>query len=161
MALPSLECWSSGANVAGLTITTQAAGTYTVVVYDYSSGYASTGDYKLYFALAPGANEGGVLTSGGMLSGTIDLGDLDSYTFAAAVGDAIKLGAMDLGAGPFVPAIAVYDPTGALVTWTSGATMATLNFTVRAAGTFTVLVYDYSSGHASTGDYSLSFSATR
>ncbi|MHA1554531.1 MAG: hypothetical protein ACTSU0_08995, partial [Alphaproteobacteria bacterium] len=55
-------------------------GTFTVLVDDSLS---AGGAYTLYFARIPGANEHGSLTNGGVHPGTIDLGDLDTYTFTA------------------------------------------------------------------------------
>lgn len=111
--------------------------------------------------MAPGANENGPLTPATMVAGAIDLADLDSYTFTATAGQKGQLVAMDTAGGPFVPALAIYGPTGALVTSTYGADMATANFSVTASGTYTAVVYDYSSGFASSGSYTLLLTLTQ
>ncbi|NJN48007.1 MAG: peptidase, partial [Candidatus Competibacteraceae bacterium] len=68
--------------------TIDATGTYTVVVADWTS---NTGTYDIYFTRAPGANEGGALINGGVISGQIDLGELDSYTFFANAGESVQI----------------------------------------------------------------------
>src|SRR6185369_16060602 len=146
--------------VAGFSFTATATGTYTVVVYDYSSGFASTGTYNLYLAVAPGANEGGALTPGAMVAGAIDLGDLDSYTFAASMGQGVAVRVTDVAAGPFAPAAAIYGPAGALVGSAYNADAAMVSFTATASGTYTAMVYDYSSGFASSGSYTILLTET-
>jgi len=146
---------ASGASVAATSFTASTAGKYTAIVFDTSSGYNATGNYKLYFTRAPGSNEGGVLTAGTPVAGSIDLGDLDSYTFSAAVGDKVKVAATDVNSGALVPYVVVYGPTGTIVANASGATLATATFTATVAGSYTTVVYDTSSGYDSIGDYSL------
>ncbi|HTQ06135.1 MAG TPA: IPT/TIG domain-containing protein [Polyangiaceae bacterium] len=144
-----------GNDVAALSFSAAVSGTYTLVLFDASNGYASTGAYNLYYTLAPGSNEGGALTIGTPVDGTIDLGDLDSYTFSATAGEKLQLVATDLNSTAFTPYIAVYGPTGTSVVNASGATTATASFTATTAGTYTFVVFDASNGYASTGDYSL------
>jgi hypothetical protein len=142
-------------DVAAAAFTASISGKYTVVVFDYSSGYASTGAYKIYCTVAPGSNEGGALTVGTPTTGTIELGDLDSYTFSAAVGNKLQVVATDVNATAFVPTVAIYDPAGKNLVNNSGATTATASFTAATAGSYTVVVSDSSAGYASIGDYSL------
>jgi hypothetical protein len=150
-----------GANVASDFFAAQKTGTYTVVVYDDSSGYASTGPYNLYFTLAPGADAGGTLSPGTSVSGQLAEGALDSYTFAAQVGEGVGLRVTDVAGGTFTPAFIVYDPTGAVVVDRAyGANVASDFFAAQKTGTYTVVVYDDSSGYASTGPYSVSFTLT-
>jgi hypothetical protein len=149
-----------GASVAASAFSAPSTGTYTVVVSDYSSGYASAGNYKLYFDRAPGSNEGGAMSSGVAVSGTIDLGDLDSYTFGANAGASIQLRATDVDNGTFVPAMAVFGPSGSRVDLQYGASAAVSAFKAPSSGTYTVVVYDYSSGYASTGNYDLTLTST-
>jgi len=144
-----------GQTAAGFSFTASATGTYTAVVYDYSSGFASTGTYNLYLTVAPGANEGGALTPGTPVAGAIDLADLDSFTFAGVAGQRGQVVVTDTAGGPFVPAVVIYGPTGAVVISTYNAAAATANFNVTASGTYTAVVYDYSSGFASSGSYTL------
>jgi hypothetical protein len=147
--------WTAGVNVAGESLAAPSTGTYTVVVYDASSGMASTGAYKLYYTKAPGANQGGLLSPGGSVLGTIDRGELDSYTFTATVGEGIVLRVADLAGGALTPGFTVYGPAGNAVTWTAGVNVAGDAFAAPSTGTYTLVVYDASSGMASTGDYKL------
>jgi hypothetical protein len=144
-----------GASVAAVSFVTAIAGTYTAFVYDYSSGYAGSGAYKIYYAKAPGSNEGGALTASVAATGTIDLGDLDTYTISAKVGDKFKVVTTDVDASAFTPYEAIYGPTGANVTGTYGADTASTTFIATTAGTYTVVLFDYSSGYGSSGNYSL------
>ena len=153
----NLVTWTNGQNVASVFFAAPSAGTYTVVVYDVSSGWASTGDYNLYFTKAPGANHDGLLSPGGMRAGHIDEGEIDSYTFTAATGEGIGLRVTDIAGGALWPQVYVYGPAGNLVTWTNGADVASVFFAAPSAGTYTVVVYDVSNGSASTGDYNLYF----
>jgi hypothetical protein len=146
---------TSSANVASTSFSAATSGTYTLVVYDVSAGLASTGDYELYYTRAPGANAGGALSPGGSVDGHLNEGALDSYTFSAAAGEGIALRVTDLANGALVPGIAVYGPTGSGVTSTSGSSVAGLGFAAPVTGTYTVLVYDVSSGFLATGDYRL------
>jgi hypothetical protein len=148
----------SATDVAVTSFYAPVTGTYTIVAYDNSTGRASTGDYNLYFTRAPSANEGGPLSPGGMLSGAIDKGDLDSYTFTATAGQGVQLRLVDTAGGAFWPGFEVYDPSGTRVVNPVSATdVAATSFYAPASGTYTVVVYDKSTGSASTGDYNLYF----
>ncbi|HET7505875.1 MAG TPA: hypothetical protein VFK02_32875, partial [Kofleriaceae bacterium] len=151
---------ASSANVANASFSASATGTYTVVIYDVSAGFASTGDYRLYFTRAPGANAGGALTPGGSVSAHLEEGALDSYTFFAIAGERVTLQLTDLAAGPLVPSFTVYRPTGAVVVNASGGDVANAAFAVPVTGVYTVVVYDWSSGWTATGDYRLAFTRT-
>jgi len=151
---------TSSANVVNASFAAGATGTYTLVVYDVSSGLSATGDYRLYFTRAPGANAGGALTPGGAAFGHLDEGALDSYTFTAIAGDRVALRMTDLAAGPLVPAFTVYRPTGAVVVNALGSDVATTSFTVPVTGVYTVVAYDWSTGFTDTGDYELDFTRT-
>jgi hypothetical protein len=148
---------ASGAVVAGLSFKASVAGTYSVVVFDYSSGYASVGPYRVYFAKGPGSTEGGALDPTSPIDGTIDLGDMDSYTFAVTAGAGVQLRVADVAATSFVPYLMVFDPNGALVEQVSGAAVAASSFAPSVSGTYTAVVFDYSSGYASSGTYKLYF----
>src|SRR4029079_10284067 len=94
-----------------------ASGTYTVVVSEthfYLSTSVSTPDtYALNFARAPGeiqtspGDEGGPLINGTKSNGTIDIGDLDVWSFTANSGDSIQL---RVGGDNLVPQIDLYGP---------------------------------------------------
>jgi hypothetical protein len=142
-----------GYDIASMDATAPATGTYTVVLSDYYG--TGTGDYELHFVRGTGANEHGALVSGGVRTQTLTRGDLDSYTFAGNAGDSVQLRMTDTAAGALIPHISVFGPTGALVTTTWGYDVATLNLTLSASGTFTVVASDYYG--TGTGNYTLDF----
>jgi hypothetical protein len=143
------------ANVAYVAFQAAQSGTYTVLAYDSTSGHAATGDYHLYYAKSPGANEGGLLGSTGMLSDTIDEGDIDSFTLDASAGETVQVRMTDVAGGSLQPLLVVYDASGAQVTYGYDANVAYVAFQAAQSGTYTVLAYDSTSGHAATGDYNL------
>jgi hypothetical protein len=142
-----------GADVAVSTFAAPATGTYTVVAADYYG--TNSGRFELHYARAPGANEGGLLTSGGVAAGSLTKGDIDSYTFTANVGDGIQLRLVDVNATTFFTRIWVYGPTGALVTNAYDADVALLSFAAPADGTYTVVVTDYYG--PGTGNYEVHY----
>ena len=151
---------ASGADVAGSSFQAASTGNYSISIQDNANPPAIGAVFTLYVAVAPGANTGGALPNGGVVLGHIDEGELDSYTFTANAGDGIMLRVTDLAGGAFVPAFNIYDSTGKFVNWTSGANVASLDFTAPSTGTYTLVVYDSSSGLASTGDYELDYTKT-
>jgi GDSL-like Lipase/Acylhydrolase family len=141
------------------------SGVYTVVIHSYVR--SGTGRYNLYFVRAPGANEGGLLTpSGEVRTDSIDLGDIDSYTFVASVGETIQLVATDTTAGTLVPYLLLYSPSGALVASHSSATAASVHACPTCStrlpmdGTYTVVVTSGTNLLTGTGPYSLDFTLT-
>ena len=156
----SLVNWTWGYDVASLAFAAPATGTYTVVLYDNSGGFAAAGDYNLYYVKAPGAHKGGALNAGDVVFEHVAKGELDSYTFAALTGDTIGVTVADIAAGGFVPAFNIYGPTGDFVTWTWAYDLAGLAFSAPASGTYTLVIYDNSGGFAATGDYRLDFKRT-
>jgi hypothetical protein len=148
------------ADVAYISFTAATSGTYTILAYDSSSGHAQTGDYNLYYAKSPGANEGGLLVSGATITDTIDEGDIDSFTILASGDDTVLLQMTDVAEGALQPLIVVYSPSGSQITYGYAASVAEVSFTASETGIYTVLAYDSISGHAATGDYTLFFEAT-
>lgn len=127
------------------------SGTYTAVV-EAGNGQ-STGSYVLYFVKAPGANEHGALVNGGIRSGDITPGDLDSYTFTAAAGESIQLSVTRLsGTGSLLMDMALYAPDGSHLN--SSSNQITRNDLVQ-GGTYTVVVG--SATNSETGSYEIHF----
>jgi hypothetical protein len=153
--------WARANDVAGLDLAAPSTGTYTLVVYDSSSGLATTGDYKLYFTKVPGASTGGSLSPGSVTLGHIDEGELDSYTFTAAAGEGILLRLTDVAGGALVPTFKLYDAAGQFVNWARANDVAGLDLAAPSTGTYTLVVYDSSSGLATTGDYKLTYTRTQ
>ena len=153
--------YASNDDVASMFFAAPMSGTYTVVVYDVSSGDAATGPYNLFFTLAPGANKGGALSPGGVVPGQLAEGALDSYTFSAAARDSVEIQVTDIDHSSLVPAFYVYDPTGAVVlNFASNNDIASLSFTAAMSGIYTVVVFDVSPNDSSAGPYTVSLSVT-
>jgi hypothetical protein len=142
--------------VAGAGFTASVAGTYTVVAEDFYG--PGIGGYNLYFTLAPGADEDGALSDGATTTGTINLGELESYTFTASPGEAVQLNASAIS-GTLVPYFTVYNPNGAVVV-NAGitGTTAAASFNATVAGTYTVVMEDF---HLpGTGGYDLTLNGS-
>ena len=146
-----------GSAVDEISAVASLSGTYTIVITDASSGFGATGPYELHYVRAPGANEGGLLPNGGVVSETLALGDLDSYTFTAAAGESFVLRIGDVNGTSMFPWLRVYDPNGAQVDSQFGSLVDEVSGVAALTGVYTVVVADASSGFASTGLYDLHF----
>ena len=151
-----------GGNSGGVTarLDSQAAvgGTYTVLVSDFNPN--GVGSYRLRLAqvpatlVVPAGDEGGALTNGANQQGTIDVGDLDMWTFTAAKGDRIVLQVGELsGASGFTPMMEVLGPDGARLGNDSDSLVARLDLQADLSGAYTVLISDLSG--SGTGSYEL------
>src|SRR5438876_352271 len=157
-------------SVEEVAMTATNGGTFTVLVSDSQNFfYGGTGAYRLYFARFPGAfvvpagDEGGPLTNGGNHDGTIQLGDLDQWSFTANAGDrvVVRIGALT-STNTFDPWLRIYGPNGVLIADSGinhGAqTAEELALTATNGGTFTVLVFPTRrSSDLGTGAYRLYF----
>jgi hypothetical protein len=129
------------------------SGTFTVLVSSF--GLGGTGTYVLHLAqipeafIVPAGDEGGALTNGGNFAGTIDLGDLDMWTFTATTGDTINL---RLGSS-LNAKLQLYGPNGALLGLAQDSPDNLIAYTATNSGTFTVLVSSF--GLGGTGTYVL------
>ena len=157
----------SGANATEIGVRATNSGTFLVVVGDFSGGYAGSGTYRLTLArtgspivISPG-DEGGPLTNGVMHIGTIELGDLDVWSFTATAGESFVLRMGELTAGSsLTPALWLYGPNGALLDSFSAPTAAEVGFRATNSGTFTVVAGDFSGGYAGSGGYRLTLAKT-
>lgn len=136
------------------------AGVYTVIASATFAG--QSGPYRLHLAKSPGTftvspgDQGGEISNGGAYPGSLDVGDLDMWSFTANAGDNLML---RMGAQEATPWIRLYAPNGALVgEQISGNAFArdgVLLAHATNAGTYTVVV---SATHpAQHSDYTLSF----
>jgi hypothetical protein len=157
---------ASGTVAGEISVTATNTGTFTVVVDDAAA--AATGTYRLTLAKTPGTvfvapgDEGGPLTNGVMHIGTIDVGDLDVWTFSAIAGENITLRMGELTNGSaLTPALWLYGPNGALLEAYGSSSVAS-EVSVRAtnSGTFTVVAGDFSSFYAGSGGYRLTLAKT-
>ncbi len=148
----------SGSVAARIEAQAAGGGTYTVLVSDFNQSGA--GSYRLRLAQVPGefvvpaGGDGGALTNGENQTGTIDVGDLDMWTFTATEGDRIVLQLGELtGASGFTPMIELFAPSGARLAADSDGSVARLDAQAAVSGTYTVLVSDFN--QSGTGTYQL------
>ena len=154
---------SGNSRDAQLLVQATNSGIYTVVVDSYFFG--GSGTYTLTLAQAPAAfvtsagDQGGTLTNGVATPGTIDLGDLDMWSFTANAGDSLLL---RMGTPDFVPEIRLFGPDGALVAdaFTASGNSRDAQLLVQAtnSGIYTVVVDSYFFG--GSGTYTLTLAQT-
>jgi hypothetical protein len=121
-------------------------GTYTVIVQSFQSG--GTGSYTMHVALAPGANEHGLISNGSSVSGTIDSdGEIDSFTFIGQSGNrGVVSVSGDVISGEY---FIVYNPDGTKLI--SGSSHEDVSLTQT--GTYTVIMQSFQTG--GTGSYTM------
>jgi trimeric autotransporter adhesin len=138
-----------------LAYTATNSGTFVVLVSSYYR--EGVGTYVLHLArfpdgsIVPSGDLGGGMTGTASYDGTINLGDLDVWTFTACTGDLVSL---RLNSTNFEGNLDLYGPTGALLKRAGGnATTWSISYTATNCGTFGVLVRSYYAG--GTGTYGL------
>ena len=155
---------SADFNPAAAEVTFRAtnSGIFQVVVGDGNSGLGGGGTYRLTLAktgdpiVASAGDESGALTGAGVYDGTIDVGDVDAWTFTACAGDIISLQFTELVAGSgLFPWIRLYGRDGVLLNTVSGAATVQINRTAPASGVYTVVIADGNSGVGGSGTYRL------
>ncbi len=145
-------------------VTAPTTGTYTVQIASADAGNNDTGNYRLTTVRVPGAvrvasgDQGGAVTNGGNHTGTIQVGDLDPWTFTATAGQAIIVDIGETGANSaFVPWIRLFGPTGAIVAFGNnwGDLAAQFQVTAPATGAYTLVVSTADAGNDASGTYTL------
>ncbi len=161
-----LETGSSvvnGGRDAELTFRATNTGAYTLVANSY---YANgTGPYIVSLAKAPGAvtklpgDDGGPMTNGMQHAGVIEVGDLDVWTFDAAVGDSIIA---RMGATGYNPHLRLYSPLGILLdtgsSTVNGGRDIEVTFRATNTGSYTLVANAYYAN--GTGPYVVSLAKT-
>jgi trimeric autotransporter adhesin len=157
----------SGSIAAEIAVTATNSGTFTVIVDD-EFGTSATGTYRLTLAKSPGTffvapgDEGGPMTNGVMNTGTIDVGDLDVWTFTANAGDAIvvRMGKITDTSGNFTPWVRLYAPDGTPLGSSFNVSVAEVTVTATNSGAFSVVVGDGNGALSGTGTYRLTLAKT-
>src|SRR5262249_16637146 len=133
--------------IAQINVTAAVTGTYTVVVASGAAVPQGTGSYRLTLAKTPGAfvvspgDEGGRMTEGFSHPGSIQLGDLDQWTFLASQGHAISLSINKVDPNATLrPFIRLRAPNGVEVASAANISAAQINMTPAQSGLFTVVV---------------------
>jgi YD repeat-containing protein len=152
---------SSAQSVSTATFHTSLPGYYTVLVE--SSTYLQTGGYAVAFArldvpCSPGGVAPQALSCASVVAGSISgVLQTNSYSVAAQANDAFLLRLEQTSPNSaFRPRVDVYDPLGNPIQFLNTNSLARLNFTVPANGSYTLSVEDSSAGGGQTGTYSLS-----
>ena len=143
-------------------------GTYTLLVTDsaVSREPSHAGTYVVTMFKGPGTfvvptgDHGGTLLNNVARAGAIYRGDLDEWTFLAAIGHALTVTISEIISGTdpgFIPWIRLIGPTGAVVGQALGVQTATINLVAPTTGIYTVIVADsdVSREGAAPGNYTL------
>jgi hypothetical protein len=153
---------------AEVEVTAPAAGTYLVVIGDFSSAYGGSGGYRLTLVktgspvVVAQGDEGGPLTNGVKHTGVIDVGDLDVWTVDAVVGERILVRVGELTPGsPLTPELRIYGPNGGIpLDAEQSVAGAEVEVTAPATGQYLVVVGDFSSSYGGSGGYRLTLAKT-
>jgi hypothetical protein len=151
-----------GAAVGQVNAAAPSTGTYTVLIASADAARAGTGTYRLTLAKGPGAfvvsagDQGGPLTNGAVHTGSIEVGDLDMWSFTAAQGESIVLSVgQATGTANFTPWIRLVAPNGAVIGNNWGAAVGQVNVAAPSTGTYTVIIGTADAGRSETGTYRL------
>jgi hypothetical protein len=138
------------------------SGTFLVAVGDGNAGYVGSGPYRLTLvrtgsAIAVSTNDESGLLSAGVRDGTIEIGDLDVYSFTACAGDPIGITVSELEAGSSLsPWLRLYGRDGVLLNAAFQAGTAQITRLAPATGTYTIVIGDGTASLAGVGGYRLS-----
>ena len=160
--------YGSSPTAAEVSVRATNSGTFTVIAADVSSFYTGSGTYRLKLGMTAGpvvilpTDEGGELTNGLMNTGTIDIGDMDVWTFHADAGQNIivRMGEL-VPNSTLTPYLRLFDPSGALLdSYGSSPTASEVSTRATNSGTFTVIAADVSSFYTGSGTYRLKLAKT-
>jgi YD repeat-containing protein len=138
---PNIELYNpAGGLVASnyneLDRTLTVAGTYTILMREYSNG--SAGNFTLTWQKMNGPCNGSPANCGQVVSGSITgTGQMVAYTFAGTANDGITIRAMKTS-GNLSPYIELYGPAGTQV----ASPMSEINTILSASGTYTIFLRD-------------------
>jgi len=162
----SLLDFASYATASQVAARATNSGTFTVVAGDFSSSYAGSGTYRLKLGKTGSpivvlpTDEGGPLTNGVMHTGSIDVGDMDVWSFTANAGDSLVVRMGELVGGSLTPYLRLFGPDGSLLDSGSYATAAEVTARATNSGTFTVIATDLSGAYSGSGTYRLKLGKT-
>ncbi|MEO1081811.1 MAG: hypothetical protein AAFY29_19795 [Pseudomonadota bacterium] len=153
----SLFASDSDATSAFINITATQSGTYDIDVSELNRDTAI--NYRLDITRVRGANDGGTLTNGTPVSGSLLRGEVLAYQFEAAAGDRI-VGTLADNTNPFSSAssayLELYAPDGTRLANSTDLTTAVVSLVTDQTGMFTFLVSEGS--YDSAIDYRFDFS---
>jgi YD repeat-containing protein len=124
--------------------TLTAAGTYTILMRDYSN--ANAGNFTLTWQKMNAPCNLTPINCGQVLSGSILAGELDVYSFTVSANDIVTIRRMKTS-GTLNPYMELFNAAGSRIAGPS----TQIDMTFAAAGTYTILVRDYYT--TATGNY--------
>ncbi len=142
--------WGTGDD-GSVNFTATNSGTFTVLISSYPDG--GTGTYVLRLAQVPEPFEvplghpGGTMNGGAGYYGTLNLADVDMWSFTACAGDVINL---VLNTTNFIGNIELFGAYGNLLQSADSYANLSINYTVTNCATFTVLLSSYDDGGTGT-----------
>jgi len=140
-----------GSDVVEVNSTSAEAGNYTIVVNDYFGDY--NGNYSLFVQRLNNPGKATYVKFGEVASGSIDpAGDVDTYSFSAAVGDAVLV-RVSCVSGSLWSEVRFYSPNGTELISDTSYDVVEINYTIAEAGNYTVLIHDYFGDYI--GNYSI------
>jgi hypothetical protein len=152
--------WSDGDTGASVTRRATLSGNHYAVVEDYWASY--DGNYRFTMVKAPGVQadtDGRVVQSGETVVGTLPVGDLDVFTFAASAGDTITVAVGESGGDySFAPLVTLYGPDGAVMGSDWGGTGGSVTRQATLSGNHYAVVEDYWASY--DGNYRFTLSGT-
>lgn len=140
-----------GSDVVEVKSTSAEAGNYTIVVNDYFGDY--NGNYSLFVQRINNPGKATYVKFGEVASGSIDpAGDVDTYSFSAAVGDTVLV-RVSCVSGSLRSEVRFYSPNGTELVSDTSYDVVEINYTIAEAGNYTVLTHDYFGDYI--GNYSI------
>lgn len=143
--------FTNGAIAGRIRATLETTGIFRVVVSDLPD--VETGDYRLRLVKAPGpflipeGDDGGLLANGTNQTGTLEIGDIDIWTFEVEAGDFfdLSISRSDVADTSFSPTIWLYAPDGEyLFSYNTASFPATATAQVaEQTGLYTAFVSDF------------------
>jgi hypothetical protein len=163
-----LARYGSGGVAAEVSVRATNSGTFTVIAADLTAFFTGSGTYRLKLGMTAGplfilpTDEGGALTNGWMHTGTIDIGDMDVWTFHAEAGQNIVVRMGELVANStLTPYLRLFDPSGALLdSYGAGGVASEVSARATNSGTFTVIAADLTAFYTGSGTYRLKLMKT-
>ncbi|WP_395340716.1 PKD domain-containing protein [Ningiella sp. W23] len=152
-----------GNTVSKVSMFAPKTGTYTLIVADNRSSTVDdtgVGDYQLHYVRVPDANEHGNLVNGDFVTETVTLGDIDSWTFNAELGEYALISLADIERDTLSARLDLYDPDGIRVANGQGNTVSRVTMFAPKTGTYTLIVSDNRSStvdDTGVGDYQLHY----
>jgi hypothetical protein len=121
-------------------ISLPSTGTYTVIVHDFQRP-DTAGAYNIGLQFTTGRC-GAAIACGQLLSGSLRIGELDSFSFSGTVGEAVQIAAINTS-GSLSAVAELFGPTGSSLGYNGTGNARTNPISLPSTGTYTVIVHDF------------------